>query len=101
MLIISNMGDHVWLITSRHTEPDLMAVSREHTVKLGLTGRRQLVDIWVEDFVLEPDAGTFVWVLVGELDVDPPESTLERRFIALQYVPYVRIATLTHSLQAP
>lgn len=23
MLIISNMGDQVWLITSRHTEPDL------------------------------------------------------------------------------
>lgn len=24
MLIMSNMGDHVWLITSRHTEPDLL-----------------------------------------------------------------------------
>lgn len=23
MLIISNIGDHVWLITSKHTEPDL------------------------------------------------------------------------------
>lgn len=23
MLIISNMGDQVWLMTSRHTEPDL------------------------------------------------------------------------------
>lgn len=23
MLIMSNMGDHVWLITSRHTDPDL------------------------------------------------------------------------------
>jgi hypothetical protein len=27
MLIISNMGDQVWLITSRQTEPDLRSVS--------------------------------------------------------------------------
>lgn len=27
MLIMSYIGDHVWLITSRHTEPDLLQLS--------------------------------------------------------------------------
>lgn len=76
MLIISNMGDHVWLMTSRHTDPDLIAVSQPHGVYL-VAGRRQLVNIWMEDLVLEADAGAFVWILVGKLNVDPPESTLE------------------------
>lgn len=37
----------------------------------------QLVDVGVEDAVHEADAGGFVWVLVGELNVDFPEAALE------------------------
>ena len=40
-------------------------------------GFLQLVDIRVEDSVHEADAGTFVWILVGKLNVDFPKTTRE------------------------
>lgn len=35
------------------------------------------INVWVEDTVNEADAGTFVWVLIRQLDVNFPKSTLE------------------------
>lgn len=76
MLIMSNMGDQVWLMTSRHTEPDLRRARQFAGPSVG--GRDgQLVDIGVEDAVHEADAGALVGVLVGQLDVDLPEAALE------------------------
>lgn len=71
MLIISYMGDQVWLITSRQTLPDLLIgkthVSVNHGVNkagAGIAGSCvQLVDVRVEDAVHEADA----WALVGIL----------------------------------
>ena len=37
----------------------------------------------MEDAVNKSDAGTLVGVLVGELDVDLPEATFERRYVTL------------------
>lgn len=42
-------------------------------------GSVQFVDVGVEDPIHEADAGTFVRVLVRELDVDFPEATLKGR----------------------
>lgn len=108
MLIISYMGDHVWLITSRQTEPDLyrsrrllvmyslgepgFLLSRPPYTVPGLslvlmsTGpseatrvvHLQLVYVGVEYAVREADAGRLVGVLVGQLDVDLPDAALER-----------------------
>ena len=53
ILIISNMGDQVWLMTSRHTEPDLTWGQS----LMYLVGKNvQLIDIGVEDAVDEADA---------------------------------------------
>lgn len=37
----------------------------------------QFVNVWVENAVHESDAGALVRILVGQLDVDLPESALE------------------------
>lgn len=83
MLIISNMGDHVWLMTSRQTDPDLrfsfqFPHFRPDPSNLDVEFHSQLIDIGVEDAVDESDAGRLVRVGVGELDVDFPNATLER-----------------------
>jgi hypothetical protein len=39
----------------------------------------------MEDAVNKSDAGTLVGVLVGELDVDLPEATFERRCVMLAH----------------
>ena len=70
MLIMSNIGDHVWLMTSRHTDPELKT-SETHPFRderLVL----HLVDIWMEYAVDEADAWTFVWILVWQFYVDLP-----------------------------
>lgn len=79
MLIISNMGDHVWLMTSRQTLPLLPLLSQfprsEREEREG--GRKeciQFVDIRVEDAVDEADGWAFIRILVWELDVDLPVS---------------------------
>jgi hypothetical protein len=78
MLIISNIGDQVWLITSRQTDPDLgTQVSIVSGVLLLPLSSLQLVDIWVKDAVDEADARGFVWILVREFDVDLPDTTLK------------------------
>ena len=79
MLIMSYMGDQVWLMTSRHTLPDLHARRRQwlHAARAG--GGIQLVDVGVEDAVDKADAGALVGILVGQLDVDFPQAALEGR----------------------
>jgi hypothetical protein len=69
MLIISNMGDQVWLITSRQTEPDLI-----HNKHLTYSRAKdvQLINVWVEYAVDKTNAGRLVGILVGKLDVDFP-----------------------------
>jgi hypothetical protein len=79
------MGDHVWLMTSRQTDPDLVLCQRYRLLCLRLKGhawnaqeyRVQFVDVRVEDAVNEANAGALVRVLIGQLDVDLPESALE------------------------
>jgi hypothetical protein len=83
MLIMSYMGDHVWLMTSRHTEPELQAVSAcmyQSWVLCKLRGcySVQFIDVGVEYPVHEADARAFVRVLIGQLDVDLPEAALKR-----------------------
>lgn len=39
----------------------------------------QFIDIWVEDAVYEANARALIRVLVGQLDMNLPESTLEGR----------------------
>lgn len=79
MLSMSYMGDHVWLITSRQTEPDLGQKNRinfsECLFHACRTHNSQLVDVWVENSVDESDARAFVWVLVRQFDVDLPKAS--------------------------
>jgi len=78
MLIISNIGDQVWLMTSRQTDPDLGThVSTVSNVLLLPLSNLQLVDIWVKDAVDEADARGLVRILVREFDVDLPDTTLK------------------------
>lgn len=102
MLIMSYMGDHVWLITSKQTEPDLSCVSPRASVSslvpriccslflfvLDLASSflincrssvdLQLVYVRVENPICEADARRLVWVLVRQFDVDLPDATFER-----------------------
>lgn len=86
MLSISYMGDHVWLITSKHTDPDLIQapilISTMFPVVIspsacGWQIHLQLVDIGVEDSIREPDTRRLVGVLIRYLDVDFPQAALE------------------------
>ena len=98
MLIISYMGDHVWLITSKQTEPDLECANLTSAMLFkyilsavfvvivmflitpqycSISVHLQLVYVGVEDAVREADAGRLVGVLVGQLDVDFPDTTFE------------------------
>lgn len=74
MLIMSYMGDQVWLMTSRQTDPDLVPL------EIALVFKRQsvqLVDVGVKDAIDEANARAFVRVLVREFDVDFPETASE------------------------
>lgn len=81
MLSMSYMGDHVWLITSRQTEPDLrqkkILLNSDFYSSWWSFLNSQLVDIWVEDSVDESYAWALVWVLVRQFDVDFPEASVE------------------------
>lgn len=87
MLIMSNIGDHVWLMTSRQTDPDLDTERRDVLARTSrvrvsegvLHGHAQLVDVGVEYPVLEPDTRGLIRVVIGELDMDFPNSAFERR----------------------
>ena len=78
MLIISNIGDHVWLMTSRQTDPEL-----EHSQQGNLQSERggdieQFIDVRMEYAVHEADTWTLVRILIGELNVNLPQTTRKR-----------------------
>lgn len=95
MLIISYIGDQVWLMTSRQTDPDLhwLRVSRcrpcrpcrraayaalvEPVSSAYDNGHLQLINVGVEDAVNEADAGRLVGVGVGQFNVNLPKAALE------------------------
>lgn len=64
MLIISYMGDHVWFITSKQTEPDLGSWRQSEDMRVVETVL-QLIDVRVENPVHKPDTRALVWVLIG------------------------------------
>lgn len=68
-------------MTSRQTEPELKYLSViPRSLNERLVARHiQLVDIGVEDAVHEADARALVGVLIGQLNVDLPETALEWR----------------------
>lgn len=78
---IPNMGDHVWFITSRQTEP-LLSNRPGQPIRHLQDGMvyGQLVNVRVEDLVHESDAGGLEGVLLGELDVDLPHAAGEGRW---------------------
>ena len=76
MLIMSNIGDQVWLMTSRQTDPELIISETNAFRDGGLV--LHLVDVWVEYAVDKADAWTFVWVLVWQFYVDLPKAAFER-----------------------
>jgi hypothetical protein len=61
MLTNSYIGVHVWLMTSRQTEPDLK-----------LNDGLRIVNIRVENLVEEPDRRTLVGVLFGQVKIHGP-----------------------------
>ena len=73
---MSYMGDHVWLMTSRQTEPDLVDIMNRDSV-MPETFDSQLIDIGMENAVDKSYAGALVWVLIGQFDVNLPVTTLE------------------------
>lgn len=66
MLIMSYMGDHVWLMTSRQTEPELSVSAWVRTAySRADCCNAQLVDVRVKYPVYEADARALVRVLIG------------------------------------
>jgi len=61
----------------------------------------QLVYVWMEDAIDEADAGGLVWVLVWELDVYFPESSLEWCCFLSILVPPKCLLGYPHSLRGP
>lgn len=74
MLIMSYMGDQVWLMTSRQTDPDLVPLEIALLIKRQSV---QLVDVRVKDPIDEANTRALVRVLVRKLDVDFPETASE------------------------
>lgn len=75
MLIMSNIGDQVWLMTSRQTDPELRTSEMHPLWSVNLVSH--LVNIWVEYAVDKANARTFVWILVWQLYVNLPQTTFE------------------------
>jgi hypothetical protein len=65
------MGDHVWLMTSRQTEPDLVDIVSRCYEMPGKIGS-QLIDVWMEDAVDESYARALVGVLIGQFHMNFP-----------------------------
>ncbi len=94
MLIISNIGDQVWLITSRQTEPDLDTHQQSfHLIWQNI----QLIDIGVENSINEADAWWLVWVLIWQLDVNFPQATLKWCYTLVR-LPSKSLSGIPHTL---
>ena len=72
------MGDQVWLMTSKHTEP-LLHVGQHPNASVG-DGHLQFVDVRVEDLVHKANTGAFIRVLLRQLDMDLPYTALIGRY---------------------
>lgn len=89
-----NIGLHVWLMTSKHTDPELRAVGQwracvsqhQHRAHARRTARRiaaQLfVDVRMEDFVHEADGRRLVRIRLVDVDVHLPDAVRVRRCVA-------------------
>lgn len=81
MLIMSYMGDQVWLITSRQTDPDLQMQLISISIHLWMitcpAEHSQLVDVWVKDAVHEANARALIRVLIGQFHVNFPMPASE------------------------
>lgn len=94
---IPNMGDQVWLMTSRQTLPLLRSVRRRHYSGLCL----QFIDVRVEDLVHEPDAGRLVGELLWQLDMDLPDAVRKRCCVASVIGLVGIIGSLGGAIEAP
>ena len=72
---MSNIGDQVWFMTSRQTDPEL-TISETHSFWDGRINSH-LVDVWMEYTVDKADAWTLVWILVWQLYMDLPQAAFE------------------------
>lgn len=68
------MGDQVWLMTSKHTEPLLHVVLISTQTTSADDSHLQFIDVGVEDLVHESNTGRFVWIIGLQLDVYLPYS---------------------------
>ena len=79
-----NIGLHVWLITSRHTAPDLttpgQGMSRfvGDVEKEGNQGGTHFIDVGVVETIAEPNRGRLVRISLGKLHVHSPAPALIR-----------------------
>lgn len=75
MLIMSNIGDHVWLMTSRHTDPDLI-----ESVIWGFSLWKDwlFINIGMEYSIHESDRRWFVRILIRQFDVNFPSPFCKR-----------------------
>ena len=72
------MGDQVWLMTSKHTEPLLSAEPISTPTSSVSGGHLQLVDVGMKDLVHETDTGRFVWIFSLQFNVYLPYSACKR-----------------------
>jgi len=102
------MGDHVWLMTSRQTDPDLTRSPRfqpnlpmPFRVRLGEVGfHLQLVDVGVEDAINKANTRRLIGVLVGKLDVNLPGAALERSCPGRQLSCFCPTRAIANALSA-
>lgn len=89
MLIMSYIGDHVWLMTSRQTDPDLFQWGvRTRDPTLLIDCYIQLIDVRMEDPVDEANTWAFVRVLIGQFHVDFPVASGEGCCIGISTVEF-------------
>lgn len=77
MLSMSYIGDHVWLMTSRQTEPELTWTVSKPFEGWSQARDSQLVDIGVEDAVDEADTRTLIRVRIWQFNVHLPDSAFK------------------------
>ena len=78
--LLPNIGDQVWLMTSKQTDPLLQTRDLSVTKRWQNPGRReysQFIDIRVEDLVHEANAGGLERVLIWKLHMNLPHAARE------------------------
>ena len=72
---MSNIGDQVWLMTSRQTEPELNVLVLR--IVKDIRNDSHLVNVWVKYSIHEAYARTLVWILIWQLHMDLPNAAFE------------------------